>query len=148
MNDVALLHAILDPLFQLAGLVAVGLAPVFANYLIQVLHARFKLDLTAAQVKTIHDAADTAAGVLVAQMARGEVSLEHLHIDSPAVLAVAQIARNAVPDAADKMGVTIPDLAHIIVGRVGQAIAQDPTTTTVAPAKPAPAVVAAPAAAQ
>lgn len=131
MNDVAVLKAILDPMLQLVSLVLIGLAPVFANYVIQILHAKGHIDLTAAQVATVHDAAETAAGVLITQLARGEVQLEHLHVDSPAVIAVAQVALNAVPDAAGKLNVTIPDLAHMIVGRVGHAISSDPTTPTV-----------------
>ena len=131
MQDVAVMKAILDPMLQLVSLVLVGLAPVFANYAIQYLHGHLKVNLTAAQVQTVHDAADTAAGVLITQLARGEIQLEHLHIDSPAVLAVAQVAVNAVPQATDALHVTIPDMAHIIVGRVGQAIAADPTTPTV-----------------
>ena len=131
MNDAAVLKAILDPLLQLVSLVLIGLAPVFANYVVHILHAKAHVDLTAAQVATVHDAADTAAGVLITQLARGEIQLEHLHVDNPAVIAAAQVAINAVPEAAGKLNVTIPDLAQIIVGRVGHAIAADPTTPTV-----------------
>ena len=131
MQDVAVMKAILDPMIQLASLVLIGLAPVFANYLIQVLHNRFKLDLTAAQDATVRKACLTGAGVLLTQLTRGAIQLEHLHVDDPNVIAAAQVAINAVPDAAGAFNLTIPDLAHMIVGQVGQVLGADPTTPTV-----------------
>lgn len=128
MNSTAVdLAPLVQPLVNVLGLVILGLAGVLATKAVSVLNARFHLQLSAQQAQTIHDAADTAAGVLTHAIYSGAMSVQDVHISNPVVYDMAQTAMKAVPQAIAATGVSQADLAHIIVGRVGAMISADPT---------------------
>lgn len=113
-------------------------ATFVANKLVLVLRDRLKVQLTDQQVKTLHDAADTAAGVGMTMLSRGVITLSELHVNDPTIVGLASVAVNAVSAAADAKGVKVPDMATIVVGRIGKLISADRTIPTL------PAVVATP----
>jgi hypothetical protein len=125
------LAPVLGPVVQLATIVVAGVAPLLANKAIAAFEKRTGIHLNQAQVQAVHDAADTAAGVVQTMLARGELQLDHLHVDNPQIAALAATALNAVPAASDAVGVTVPDVAHMILGRVGKLLSADPTVQTV-----------------
>lgn len=134
-------HVSLAPLMQLllafATPVIAGIATLIAGKLVLVLRDRFHIECTNQQVKAVHDAADTAAGVITADLYSGAMTVQDVHISNPQVRDLAQIAANMVPKAAAALGVSPTDLAHIIVGRVGKMMSADPTMNpTVTAASP------------
>lgn len=116
------ISAILVPALQVSGLVLTGVAGLCVDKARAVLHNRFHMDFTDQQVQRVHEAADTAAGVVNMMLARGAMSVHEVHTDNPDVIALAATALNAVPKASDALGLTVPDVAHMIVGRVGKAM--------------------------
>jgi len=114
------------------------LASAVVSRLITLAQTHLGMQFTATQVQALHDAATTAAGNAMAMITRGAIAPTDVHAGSVAIIRLAAQARAAVPDAADSIGVTVPDLAHIIVGKVGALMSADNTIPTV----PAPAPVA------
>lgn len=120
---------------QLASdVAAIGAVPVagwLANKAIQVARDRLHIQFSDKQVKAIHDAATTAAGIATAMLASGKLTAAELHTQSPALRELAKDAVNAVPDASSAQGVMIADMTRLVVGRVGQMISADPTVPTI-----------------
>ena len=112
---------------------AILLASWVASRLITLAQVHLGMKFTAAQVQTLHDAAATAAGNAMTLLSRGVITPADIHVTSLPIMRLAGQARAAVPNAADHVGVTLPDLAHIIVGRVGAMISADPTIPTLPP---------------
>ena len=118
-TDVNLLSTLVTPL-------VLAVAAWVANKIVDVMRDKLHMDLDAADVKAIHDAADTAAGGLLAQVAQGKISLNDIHAGHEAVIAASANARQAVPDAADNMSVEVADMVRMVLGRVGHALASQP----------------------
>lgn len=134
------LTPVLDIAVKLMSLVVAGLAVPMTMRAVAVVEKRFNLTLTAQQQQTVHEAAGTAAGAVANLLSRNLMGIHDVHIDNPYVRQLAAQALNAVPQAAASFGLTVPDVAHMIVGKVGTLLALDPTTVTVPPPA-APAVV-------
>ncbi len=115
-------------------LVAAGVAWV-ANKAVEIMRDRLHMHLDEADAKAVHDAADTAAGVILSQLSRGTMTTADVHAGHPAVIAAAASAREAVPDAADAMNVEVADMVRMVLGRLGHtylpSAAEPPASTTV-----------------
>ena len=99
-------------------LVAAGAAWV-ANKAVELMRDKFHMTVSDAQVKTVHDAVNTAVGVLLSQVSRGVLTPADLHAGNAAVVAAAAGARQAVPDAADAKSTTVDDIVRMVVGQLG-----------------------------
>lgn len=108
-----------------------GFAAFVANKLVSVLHDRFKVQFTDQQVKALHDAADTAAGIAVTMLSRGVIGPDALHPNDKTIIALAANAVNAVATASGAQNTTVMDMAQIVVGRIGTLISADPTIQTI-----------------
>lgn len=133
-SNVVDISSVLTPLAQLVGIVAVGALPLIANRAVKLFEAKTHIQLTQAQQDTVRGAVATAAGAVDNLVSRGLMGVHDVHIDNPRVRALATTALNAVPDAAASFGLTVPDVAHMIVGKVGQVFGDPPE------AVPAPTV--------
>ena len=112
-----------------------------ASEAVSLMRDKFHMTISNAQARTVHDAVNTAAGVVMSQLSRGVLTPADLHAGHPAVIAAAAAARQAVPDAADAMNVTVEDMVRMVVGRLGHEANYLPapsTTTTVVSPTPAP----------
>jgi hypothetical protein len=110
--DEMTLLSVLAPTLVTAGITWV------VNKAVGVMRDRLHMDLDAADVKALHDAADTAAGILMGKLARGDLTAADMHAGHTAVIATAADARNAVPDAADGMNVDVASMVRMVLGRI------------------------------
>jgi hypothetical protein len=123
---------------QVVAIFAVPAATYIADGAVSVMRTRMHMQVSDTQVKAVHDAAQTAAGIAVHMLASGKLTVAELHAESPAILALAGEAVNAVPESSDAQGVLIADMARLITGKVGAMVSADPTIPGVK-APPAPA---------
>lgn len=124
-SNVVDISAVLTPVAQLVGIVVVGVLPLIANRAVKLFEAKTHMQLTQAQQDTVHAAVATAAGAVDNLVSRGLMGVHDVHVDNPRVREFAAKALNAVPQAAAAFNLTVPDVAHMIVGKVGQVISPD-----------------------
>jgi hypothetical protein len=124
---------ILGPVVAFATATVSLLLNKAADKFVAVMKRRLDLDLSAKQVQAVHDAMDTASGVVTAMLTKGEMQLKDVHVANPQVQALVQLALAAVPAAAAATGITPDYAAHMVVGRVGNMLGADPATQTVPP---------------
>lgn len=123
---------IVQPVLALTGAVITGLGAIYVPRFIAAFETRTGVALTEQQRQTVLGAAKTAAGVLETALDKGAVSIEHINIGNQAVQTQAQAAIDAVPRAAASLGLTVDDVARMIVGAVdtsahGLIVAEVPT---------------------
>jgi hypothetical protein len=131
------LTPIVQPIFETAGLVVAGLLTAHVPKAIAAFQARTGIMLTDQQRATILGSVQTGAGILETELDKGALTVAHINISNPTVLAQAQAAVNAVPVAAASLGITMNDAARMIVGAVDTAAhpgaAASPTSAPAAP---------------
>lgn len=115
------LTPIVQPILALSSAVITGLLAVYVPKAITAFEARTGIQLTDQQRATVLGSVQTAAGVLETDLDKGALTAAHINITNPAVLTQAQQAINAVPVAAGALGLTVPDVARMIVGKVDTA---------------------------
>ena len=112
------LTPLLAPVLQIAGIAASAVIGIYFPKAIAAFEARTHVQLTDQQVTAIRGAIATSAGILETQIDQGVLSVAHIQVGSPAVEAQAQALINAVPRASAALGLSIPDVARMIVGAV------------------------------
>lgn len=112
---------IVQPILAAASAVITGLLAVYVPKAISAFDARTGIQQTDQQRATILGAVQTAAGILETDLDKGVLNASHINISNTSVVAQAQAAINAVPTAAGALGLTIPDVARMIVGKVDTA---------------------------
>lgn len=127
------LSPILHPLWQITTVVVLGVAPLLTNKALNVVQKYLHVQFTSQQIQAVHDATDTAAGVINTMLTRGEMHLDDVHITNDTVRSLTRTAMQAVPTAVAATGVDAPYVAHMIVGRVGKLLSADPTVETLPP---------------
>lgn len=128
-------------LLTIAG---IAIPPLIA-WGLTILQQKTHIQLSDQQNQIILGAAQTAAGEIVTGIARGIVKVDDVARSHPAVLTAAKSALNVVADSAAARGVDLDGMARLVVGKVGQLLAADPTVSTIAPG-PVPALAPMPAA--
>lgn len=112
------LTPLVQPIVALAGAVIAGLAAIYVPKAIAAFQARTGIVLTENQRQTVIDAVKTGAGLLETALDKGAIKVEHIDVGSAEVRDQAQRVVNAVPAAAGALGLTVPDVARMIVGAV------------------------------
>jgi hypothetical protein len=130
-----MLQTVLGSLLEIVGIFATPFVAWAVERGIAAYELHAKIKLTDQQRAVVLGAADTVSGVILARIGAGSMSRADLVPGNPAVHAIATASVQAIPDAATALQITGPDLARIAVGKVGHALAEDPTVPTI-PAQP------------
>lgn len=125
------LSPILNPLLQVIGGVLALVLPALAGWALVIFQQRTGITLTDQQRSVVLGAVATSSGILITKLAKGVKPLETIHVSDPEVAAEANRIIAAVPAAVTALGVSPETLATMIVGKVGESIAADPTIPTV-----------------
>ena len=137
MTPAVLTQTILTELLQVLGILLVPLLAWAAQRGLAAYEARMHVQLTDQQRAIVLGAADTAAGVLLVRLGAGTLTRADLTLEQPAVKSAGLAAVQAVPAAAAALDVNAADMTRITLGKVGRALAADPTVPTI-PERPAP----------
>lgn len=125
------LAPILNPLLQVIGAVLAVALPALAGWALMIFQQRTGITVTDQQRATILGAVATSSGILMTKLAKGAKQLDTIEVNDPEVAAEANRIIAAVPAAVTALGVSPETIATMIVGKVGESIAADPTIPTV-----------------
>jgi hypothetical protein len=112
------LAPIVQPIIAAAGAVITGLLAIYVPKAIAAFEARTEIVLSAQQQDTIRGAVKTAAGQIETLIDQEVMSVADVHTENPTVIALADAALRAVPDAMSALGMTPASVAKMIVGAV------------------------------
>lgn len=125
------LSPIMTPILQVLGAVLAVVLPALAGWALTIFQKRTGITLTDQQRASVLGAVGTSSGILMTKLANGVKPLETIQVSDPEVVAEANRILASVPEAVASLGVTQETVANMIVGKVGEAIAADPTIPTV-----------------
>jgi hypothetical protein len=134
------LTPIVQPILATAGAIISGLLLIYVPKAIAAFEARTGIMLTDQQRATVLGAVQTGAGMIETDLDKGALSVAHININNPAILAQASSVIAAVPVAARALGMSVDGVARMLVGAVDTGshgvvapvvVAPAPTTTTV-----------------
>jgi hypothetical protein len=117
MADISL-TPIVQPIIATAGAVITGLLAYYVPKAIAAFEARTGIVLSAQQQDTIRGAVKTAAGQIETLIDQQTMRVLDVHTKNPTVIALANAALHAVPDAMNALGMTQDSVAKMIVGAV------------------------------
>lgn len=115
------LTPVVQPILAALGMVMTGMFAVYVPKAIDAFTKRTGVIVTEQQRATVLGAVQTAAGVLETKLDQGALSVAHINVSNPSVLAQASAAIAAVPQAAAALGMTTDGVARMIVGAVDTA---------------------------
>ena len=114
--DVGAIVEALRPIISAVVTTIVGVAVTFG---VALLKRWAGVSLQSAYVDSIRQAAQTEAGVLVAEAA-DNLSSRSISVTSPAIAAAAAHIAAAMPDAVRAVGKTPEDLSRLVAGEIGK----------------------------
>lgn len=127
------LTPITTPLVEFAGTFVMAAAPILTAWALAELRKRTGIAATAQQQATLAAAESTAVGIIQTDLATGNAKLADISTSHPSVQKAVQYLDTMVPEAMRFFGISPQDMAQKLVGKLGSALATDPTVPTVAP---------------
>jgi hypothetical protein len=115
------LSVVIHPLVAVVGTIFTAMVAYYLPKFLAAFENRTGIELTEAQRQTVIGAVTTAAGVLETALDRGDLKTLDIAAAHPAVKTQAAQVLDAVPKAAAAFGLTVPDVARLIVSRVDTA---------------------------
>ena len=112
------LAPIMQPITDAAAFVIAGLLTYYVPKAVAAFEVRTGIILSTQQKDTIRGAVKTAAGQIETLIDQEVMSVADVHTENPTVIALADAALRAVPDAMSALGMTAPSVAKMIVGAV------------------------------
>src|SRR6204780_3437255 len=125
--------AIVEPLHPIISAVVAATVGVAVTFGVALLKRWTGVTLQSAYVDSLRQAAQTEAGVLVAEAA-DNLSSRSITVTSPAIVAAAARIATAMPDAVRAVGKTPEDLSRLVAGEIGKRLAH--ATTISLPTSP------------
>lgn len=101
-------------------------------FAISAFERRTKIVVDARQIQNLHDAANTAAGIVTTQLHQGLIHLTEVKQNDPKILAIAQEALVSVIDSAKGQKITPQQMARLVVARADTAPHPIPASIAVA----------------
>lgn len=125
------LTPITTPLIETAGAFFTAAAPLLAAWAIAEFRKRTGIQLDDRAKLALSSAEQTAVGMAQAKLLAGNAKLSDIHVDSALINESVAYLGKTVPDAMAKFGLTPEIMAQKLVGKVGAALAADPSVPTV-----------------
>lgn len=112
---------VMHPLVAAVGTIFTGLTAYYLPKFLSALERRTGIELNESQRQTVLTAVTTAAGLLETALDRGDLKTGDIDTHHPAVKMQAAQVLDAVPHASASFGLTLSDVARLIVSRVDTA---------------------------
>lgn len=128
------LASVVQPILAVIGTVIASLIAIYVPKGLAALQARTNIQLTDQQRAQVLGAVQTAAGMIETKLDQGALKVAHIDIENPVIRDEARAALDAVPRAAEALGMSVDSVSRMIVGAVDTGAHGVTTATTVATA--------------